>query len=164
MLARALISDPEVLLLDEPASHIDPVSKVSIYRLIKKNFIEKRGTTILLSTHDLSEAQELADRILLLDRGTIIADGTLPALRSRINPEKSVIIKFLKLPGVRWRKKNHANILSSGNTEVRFSISDESAINRIVKDAIDAGGEISEVRKDEESLQDIFARLTGAMK
>ncbi len=164
MLARALISDPEILLLDEPASHIDPVSKISIYKLIKENFIEKRGTSILLCTHDLSEAQELADRILLLDRGRIIADGTLSALRSKINPEKSVIIKFLKMPGAEWEKKNRAKILRRGDGEIQMAIPDESAVNRIIQTAISAGGKIIEVRRDEESLQEIFARLTGGVR
>jgi ABC-2 type transport system ATP-binding protein len=161
MLARALISDPEILLLDEPASHIDPVSKISIYRLIKENFIKKRGTSILLCTHDLSEAQELADRIVLLDKGSIIAHGTLSALRSKINPEKSVILKFLKMPKAGWEKKVNANIFKSGDLEIQAGIPDESAVNRIVQAAISAGGEIIEVRRDEESLQEIFTRLTG---
>lgn len=161
MLARALISNPEILLLDEPASHIDPVSKISIYRLIKENFIAKRGTTILLCTHDLFEAQELADKIVLLDKGTIIAHGTLPALRSKINPEKSVIMKFLKMPGTGWEKKNRAKILHRGDMEIRIGIPHERAINRIVQTAISAGGVISEVRRYEESLQEIFTRLTG---
>jgi ABC-2 type transport system ATP-binding protein len=164
MLARALISDPDILLLDEPASHIDPVSKISIYRLIKENFIKKRGTTILLCTHDLNEAQELADRIILLDKGTIIADGTLSALRSKINPEKSVILKFLKMPGAEWEKKNNIKILKRGNFEIQVGIPDEGAVNRIVQTAIASGGKIIEVRRDIESLQEIFTRLTGGVK
>ncbi len=161
MLARALISDPEILLLDEPASHIDPVSKISIYRLIRENFIGKREATILLCTHDLSEAQELADRIVLLDRGVMIADGTLSALRSKINPGKSVVIKFLKMPEEGWEKKIPGMIVERGDFEISVNIPDESAINRIVRAAISAGGEIVEVRRDEESLQEIFTRLTG---
>ncbi len=161
MLARALLSDPDILLLDEPASHIDPVSKISIYRLIKENFIGKRGTTILLCTHDLYEAQELADKIVLLDKGTIIADGTLSALRSKINPEKSVSIKFLKMPGAEWEKIERVEILHRGASEIRVSIPDERAVSWIVKAAVSAGGEIIEVRRNEESLQEIFSRLTG---
>jgi ABC-type multidrug transport system ATPase subunit len=125
---------------------------------------EDRGITILLCTHDLSEAQELADRILLLDRGTIIAGGTLSALRSKINPEKSVILKFLEMPGAEWEKKNRDKILNLGDSEIRIGISGESEINRIVKDAIVEGGKIIEVRRDEESLQEIFARLTGGVR
>lgn len=160
MFSRALLSDPDILLLDEPTSHIDPISKNSIHELIKNNLIIKRKAAILLCTHDLHEAQEMADRIILLNNGSIIAEGSLSSLREKISPNKKVIMEFLKMPRKKWEKNIPVKILSEGNNRILLGMADENILPNVIKAAISAGGEIIECRKDEESLYEIFSRLT----
>jgi len=81
-LARALLTSPTLLLLDEPTTGLDPRSKREVQGVIR----EVRGThdtTTLLCTHDLAEAEELADRVGILDRGRLLALESAPALRRR---------------------------------------------------------------------------------
>ncbi|HXB93587.1 MAG TPA: ATP-binding cassette domain-containing protein, partial [Puia sp.] len=74
-IARALAADPPILLMDEPFGALDPITRARVRRDFK-NLDELRSKTIVLVTHDVQEAFELADRIFLLDKGTIIQQGT----------------------------------------------------------------------------------------
>lgn len=78
-LAQALLGEPRVLLLDEPTSGLDPALRRSFYRLILD--LRARGTTVLLSSHALTELEDRADRVIIVNRGIKIADGTLDDLR-----------------------------------------------------------------------------------
>ena len=78
-LAQALLGDPRVLLLDEPTSGLDPALRRSFYDLITD--LRAGGTTVLLSSHALTELEDRADRVIIVDRGIKIADGTLDELR-----------------------------------------------------------------------------------
>lgn len=85
-LAQALLHDPPVLILDEPTDGLDPNQKRTIRRLLRS---EARRKTILLSTHDLEEAEEICDRAIIIDRGRIVADSTPASLaddRGRLAP------------------------------------------------------------------------------
>ncbi|MCX6100518.1 MAG: ATP-binding cassette domain-containing protein, partial [Candidatus Bipolaricaulota bacterium] len=78
-LARALVHDPELLILDEPMSGIDPTGQIEI-RTIIQDLVRQRGKTILLSSHDLDEIERLCNRIALIDRGEIRVTGDLKQL------------------------------------------------------------------------------------
>ncbi len=83
--ARALLSRPRLLLLDEPTTGLDPRSKREVQALVRE-LREAHGTTILLTTHDMAEAEALCDRIAILDRGRIVALDTPEGLKGRIPP------------------------------------------------------------------------------
>ena len=87
--AIGLVGKPEVLFLDEPTAGLDPEARREFHGLIE-NLAEQGNTTILLTTHDLSEAEKLASRIIILDGGRIIADGTAAELRESIAGEDEV--------------------------------------------------------------------------
>ena len=82
MLARALLHKPRILFLDEPTVGLDPLIRRKLWGLIKR--IQQEGTTILLTTHYIEEAEFLADRVIFLDKGRIVAEGTPNALMNRI--------------------------------------------------------------------------------
>ena len=82
MLARALLHKPRILFLDEPTGGLDPLIRRKLWGLIKR--IQQEGTTILLTTHYIEEAEFLADRVIFLDKGRIVAEGTPNALMNRI--------------------------------------------------------------------------------
>lgn len=158
--ARALLCDPDILMLDEPTTHIDPVAQESIHKLIKNKILRNRKTTILLCTHNLNEAQVLSDKIILLDKGHILAQGTISSLRSKINPNQKVIIEFVKMPKKDWLKNLPVNILNQTDTYIELAINQLNIIPEIIKSAVKNGGTIIECKKSEESLFEIFTRLT----
>jgi ABC-2 type transport system ATP-binding protein len=101
-IARALLTRPTVLLLDEPTTGLDPRSKREVQALVRE-LREKDSTTILLTTHDMTEAEELCDRIAIMERGRIVALGTPDGLRRLVEPPDdrpaSLEDVFLELTG-----------------------------------------------------------------
>jgi ABC-2 type transport system ATP-binding protein len=79
-LARAFLHGPAVLLLDEPTRSLDPLAAADFRRLLKDDLVRRRGTTLLFASHTLSEVDEIADRILLLDHGKLLAYDSLRGL------------------------------------------------------------------------------------
>lgn len=75
-LARALLHGPAILLLDEPTRSLDPLAAAEFRRLLKDDLVRQGGTTLLFASHTLSEVEEMADRVVLLDRGRVIASGS----------------------------------------------------------------------------------------
>ncbi len=95
ILSAALLHDPKVLILDEPMVGLDPVSIKSFKDFLKKK--SREGMTIIFSTHTLSMAEELADRIAIIDQGQIAAIGTLEQLKSGAQRAASLEAMFMKL-------------------------------------------------------------------
>jgi ABC-2 type transport system ATP-binding protein len=85
-IAMSLIGDPPVLFLDEPTTGLDPQSRIEVWRTVRE--LAGRGTTVLLTTQYLDEAEQLADRIAILHQGRIIADGALADLKRLLPPAK----------------------------------------------------------------------------
>lgn len=83
-IAMSLIGDPGVLFLDEPTTGLDPQSRLEVWKTVQE--LAGRGTTVLLTTQHLEEAEQLADRIAILHQGRIIADGTLTDLKKLLPP------------------------------------------------------------------------------
>ena len=90
-LAQAMLHDPEVLILDEPTSGLDPNQLAEIRTLIKQLGREK---TVILSTHIMQEVQALCDRVVIIDRGTIVADDPIDRLQRRLSGDSSLLVQF----------------------------------------------------------------------
>ncbi len=90
-IARCLLSDAKVILMDEPTRSLDPIAACELGKLIKERLAGELGRTVLFATHLTHEAEELADEIAVIDRGEIKVHGSLAELRSKIkNPDASV--------------------------------------------------------------------------
>jgi ABC-2 type transport system ATP-binding protein len=85
-IAMSLIGDPSVIFLDEPTTGLDPAARLEVWDAVTK--LARGGTTVLLTTQYLDEAEQLADRIAILHKGTIIVDGTLDELKRLLPPAK----------------------------------------------------------------------------
>jgi ABC-2 type transport system ATP-binding protein len=85
-IAMSLIGNPPVIFLDEPTTGLDPQARIEVWRTVKE--LARNGTTVLLTTQYLDEAEQLADRIAILHRGRIIVDGTLSELKRLLPPAK----------------------------------------------------------------------------
>ena len=99
-IAMSLVGTPEVIFLDEPTTGLDPEGRLEVWKTIKK--LAGAGTTILLTTQYLDEAEQLADRIAILHNGRIIAGGTLDELKRLLPPAKSNTSKNNQ----RWRRSS----------------------------------------------------------
>ena len=90
-LCAALLHDPDLLFLDEPTIGLDVVAKERIRQFIR-HVNRERGTTVLLTTHDLSDVQKLCDRVLIIDRGKLLYDGSLDALQTRFGGRRELVV------------------------------------------------------------------------
>jgi ABC-2 type transport system ATP-binding protein len=96
-LGCALVSGPQVLLLDEPTAGVDPQSRVHIYDAVRQ--LRARGITIVYTTHYLAEAEHLCDRIAIMDEGRIVALGTLPELLALSHASEVIELTLARVPG-----------------------------------------------------------------
>jgi ABC-2 type transport system ATP-binding protein len=91
-LARSLIHDPEVLILDEPASGLDPRARVEMREILKE--LKNMGKTILISSHILPELAEMCDVIGIIDQGKLVAQGSVSDIQSKLQGEKMIVVKM----------------------------------------------------------------------
>jgi ABC-2 type transport system ATP-binding protein len=96
-LAAALLHDPAILFLDEPTIGLDIVSKEAVRGFLAE-LNRERGTTVLLTTHDLVDVERLCDRLLIIDHGRVIEDGTVEAVKQRYGTERTLVVDLVE-PG-----------------------------------------------------------------
>ncbi|MEK7326676.1 MAG: ATP-binding cassette domain-containing protein [Chloroflexota bacterium] len=92
-LAAALLHDPDILFLDEPTIGLDVVAKERIRQFIQR-VNRQRGTTVILTTHDLSDVEKLCERVMIIDHGKLLFDGQLEELRQRFGGERELVVDF----------------------------------------------------------------------
>lgn len=92
-IAASLLHVPKILFLDEPTIGLDAVSKVAVRQFIKKLNAE-HGTTVILTTHDMQDIEELTERILLIGKGKILLDGSLNELKKRFSKRKTLVVEY----------------------------------------------------------------------
>lgn len=150
MLARALINNPELLILDEPTVGLDPEMRKNIWDKI--SYLKDQGKTILLTTHYLDEAQSLCDRILIIDSGKIVEEGTPESLISKHLPEYAVeIYPKIELPDELSKEKK----IEFKNYIIVFS-DNPMQIKNILKHH-----KVRKTKVRPTNLEDLFLFLTG---
>ncbi|WP_372349982.1 ATP-binding cassette domain-containing protein [Streptomyces sp. KL116D] len=159
-LAASLITDPEVLFLDEPTTGLDPRGRAEVWAAVRS--LVGGGTTVLLTTQYLEEADQLADRISLVDRGRVAADGTPDQLKARLGGDRiDVIVRdAAQLPRV-------ADLLPSGaevdadRRLVSAPVKDRmGALTDVVRALQETGIEAEDVALRRPTLDEVFLRLT----
>jgi len=157
-LAMALISDPQVLFLDEPTLGLDPHSRRSVWNYIEKL---KKGKTILLTTHYLEEADSLADRIAIIDKGEIIEIGTSGELKQRYITDKTLKISADNITAEIidiMSKQGMEVIKTSSGMEIKSKELDLYSIIDLLREK---NIKISGIQMQEPTLDDVFIYLTG---
>ncbi len=160
-LARALLHDPPVLLLDEPTSAMDPAGARQVRALIRE--LREAGRTILLCTHNLVEAEELADRIAILRLGRIIAFDTPTGLReSLLGPPVMEVQLNGPLDGVIEALTGLVEIVERGPDWFRYRAPEPQRLNpRVVRLLGELGAEVVTLQQVPYSLEDVYLRLVG---
>ena len=136
-LLAALIHSPELLFLDEPTSGLDPAARAEVHRMLAE--LKAAGTTVFLTTHDMAEADEVCDRIGILDAGRIAAEGEPESLKLRFARNRVVV-------ATRTRGVVEAAKDAAAADELR---------------ELFAAGEVLSVHSDEPNLEEVFLELTG---
>ena len=118
-IAASLLHSPKILFLDEPTIGLDAVSKLAVRSFIRE-LNQRRGTTVILTTHDMQDIEALASRVILIGKGKILLDGTLEGLKKQFSSGKTLRIEYQgntpELPeGLSWQEKgeNHGVLLLS---------------------------------------------------
>ena len=163
-LAQALIHDPQVLILDEPTTGLDPNQLAEIRNLIIEVGKEK---TIMLSTHIMQEVEAMCDRVIIINRGQIVADNETGELQQHSGNIQLITVEFDKetsrnalksIPGVREATQLEGNLWQLQATterDVRGDIFQFAVQNKLA---------VLEMRKEEQKLEDVFKKLTGKKK
>lgn len=167
-LARALIHDPKVLILDEPASGLDPRARVEMRDILRN--LKSMGKTILISSHILPELAEMCDEIGVIDHGKLIAHGNVASIQAQLQGEKRIVMKASsRLPDVRAFLEEDPQIsaieLFEAKSEVAFnykgSVEEQQSL---LKKALIADLPIYALTEDEKDLEDVFMAITKGVE
>lgn len=169
-LARALLKDPPVLLLDEPTLGLDPASARKVRELVK-SLASREGKAVIYTTHNMFEAELVCDRILLLNKGVVVATGTPEELKSKISDVRTVVLQIRRGVGNLNSFLGRLSEIAVGNIsmegldedfiEVRFNVrSTEESLDKIVKLVVASNLFMSSLKVIEPTLEDVFIYLT----
>jgi len=164
LIARALLHRPEVLFLDEPTSGLDPQSRLRLWEELTA--INRAGQTIVLTTHYMEEAEQLCERLAIVDHGRLLALDTPQGLKNAVHAERllkltlagcedgRVVAAIEKVPGV-------VQAACDGNIVHVQADGTPGLVGAVVAAVAQAGGELRDLSVSETSLEAVFLKLTG---
>ncbi len=164
MVARALLHRPAIVFLDEPTAGLDPQSRIGLWEIIGR--LRESGQTVVLTTHNMEEADQLCDRIGIMDRGKILALGTPDELKTSVGADTIVTVSshgdLYHLAAQLEQNVEGADSATvlDGSVQVAVRASDRVLV-RVIGAAEDAGFEVRDVQVSPASLETVFIQLTG---
>lgn len=163
--AAALVGDPEVVVLDEPSTGLDPTARRELWDMVAK--LQEEGRVVLLATHYADEAEALASRVYIMHRGVVAAQGTVSGLKERYTPVSVILVEAkdepsnleearssLMLPGVE-------DVVVEGPLFRVYAARPNVAAPRILEVMVGSGVEVRELKILEPSLEDVYFKVTG---
>ena len=157
MIARALVHNPKLLILDEPTAGVDIEIRRSMWSFLKE--INQAGTTIILTTHYLEEAESLCRNIAIIDKGVIIENTSMASMLRRLNQEvfvldtENAIDELPRLQGF--------ELTQVGESSFEVSVAKESGLNRLFSALNEAGITVLSMRNKQNRLEQLFIDMVG---
>lgn len=166
-LGRALIHDPEVLILDEPAAGLDPKARVELKHLIR--ILSEEGKTIFISSHILSELGEMCDALLFINKGRVVHHGTADSLKSHSAESAVIFVQLYQEPEKleMWAEMApHVKFLETTKQGGRIEVqsADPEVIAGVLKKMVNDGLPVMEFRREERKLEDAFIEIVGKLE
>ncbi len=168
-LGRAMIHDPSVLILDEPAAGLDPRARIELRVMIRE--LAAEGKTVLVSSHILTELAEICDRVAIIEQGHLLAVGTVDEIQQGKDQTagRDVVVRVLRdIEGAtRWLDEHEeiAEVRVDGQLVHFAHHGDRPKEAGILRGLVEAGFEVAEFRSRQKSLEDVFMEVTrGAVQ
>ncbi|MCE4604452.1 MAG: ABC transporter ATP-binding protein [Aeropyrum sp.] len=167
-IARGLLNDPEVLLLDEPTIGLDPVAAREVRGIVRR--VVSEGRTVILTTHYMWEAEELSDRVAIMGGGRILAEGSPEELRSILSAERVVVLK------TDGDGMGEEDLKGLGGISVAVRREDRYTVYRVIVNSVDdfidgllamareRGVRLRGLEVRTPSLEDVFVRIAGGLE
>ena len=162
-LARCLLHDPQLLILDEPASGLDPQARADLKYILRA--LREQGKAVLISSHILPELGEFCDKVIILNKGVKVADGTMEEIDSRIGEKARITYTLLAdsdfetAAAVAREFSQTGEIIRDGMTlEIEFS-GDDAAVSELTRRMILSGVNVTKVDKTRRTLEQVFLEV-----
>jgi ABC-2 type transport system ATP-binding protein len=147
-IARSLVNDPDLLIYDEPASGLDPLTTNYVLQFTRE--LADRGKTVVFSAHNLYHVESVCDRVVIMNRGQIVARGTVPEIRAEHGSTAYHVFTTVALPGSDPAGDEYVSV-----------VDDMAAVEAVREATADAGGQVVDIRTEEPSLEDLFLDIAG---
>lgn len=154
-LAQALVGEPDLVLLDEPTSAMDPLGRREIRELIRG--LAAAGTAVLLNSHLLSEVELVCDHVVVIDRGRVLRSGTLEEVRSASLEVRVQVDRVDQR--IRDLAAGHGTVIAADDHELLLGVDDPDAVPRLAADLVQAGARLRALVPLQRSLEDVFVGL-----
>ncbi len=164
-LGRALIHDPAVLILDEPAAGLDPRARIELRKMIRE--LADRGKTVLISSHILTELAEMCDSVGIIEQGKLLATGSVEQIQKQQASHRELTIRVLQRADEAAKTLRGDLIVNPPIVDgelIRFEFAgDAEAQAKIVARLVNAGFAVAEVTSHKKSLEDVFLQVTEGL-
>ena len=161
-LARVLIHDPQVLLLDEPASGLDPRARIEMMAILQE--LQRLGKTIIISSHILSELQTLCNRVAIIEKGKLIYSGPVQGVRDQMASGRIVWVRVAGDPEPAMQLlKSRVEVAEAiqADGRIKVTLADHDTDHSLIAETLVKGGaKLLELREDELGLEEVFLRVT----
>lgn len=161
-LARVLIHDPQVLLLDEPASGLDPRARIEMMAILQE--LQRLGKTIIISSHILSELETLCNRVAIIEKGRLIYTGPVQGVRDQMTSGRVVWVRVSSDPeqAIRLLKaRREVAEVETADGRLKVTLVDHDTDHSFLAEVLVTGGaRLLELREDEVGLEEVFLRVT----
>ncbi len=163
-IARGLVHSPKIFFLDEPTTGLDPVSRVAVWEMLGK-IKDRRGLTVLITTHYMDEADRLCDRIAIVDHGKLVALDTPMKLKTSVPGSNVIEVQFGSAPPT-WEQSLHAlpmveSVQHEGAGMYRIMSDGSATVTALVEAALTAEVPIKTLSVQSTTLDDVFVHFTG---
>ncbi len=158
-LALSLVNDPELMFLDEPTTGLDPQARRAVWDVIRN--LRKEGRSVLLTTHYLEEAEELADRVAIMNKGKIITSGTPSEIIAKHASGEKIQVRGDQKLADYLKENTRLKVDFDGNGLISIMIQHKHDTLAALASIEESGMDWSDLRTQRDSLEDIFVKLVG---